>query len=89
MHNLFLIMSLKLKMKLLGVQKMEIQDREIRLVLSPTGALEGGTPGGLIRKDPETYRLKGDGRLSAARPENEPGLEGAETLLTRLQLLLE
>jgi transcription-repair coupling factor (superfamily II helicase) len=88
MHNLFLIMSLKLKMKLLGIQKMEIQDREIGLILSPQGPWKAERLVALVQKDPRTYRLKGDDRLIVARPEKEEGLPAADRIVSRLDLLL-
>jgi transcription-repair coupling factor (superfamily II helicase) len=88
MHNLFLIITLKSKMKLLGIQKLEILDREIGLVLSPQGRWKPDRLVDLVRQDPRTYRLKGDDRLSVARPEKEGGLEAAERIVNRLELLL-
>ncbi|MCU0580068.1 MAG: transcription-repair coupling factor, partial [Desulfobacterota bacterium] len=88
MRNLFLIMSLKLKMKSLGIQKMEIPDREISLVLAPQGHWRADRLVALVQKDPRTYRLKGDDRLTVARPEKEEGLEAARQIIGRLEMLL-
>jgi transcription-repair coupling factor (superfamily II helicase) len=88
MHNLFGIMSLKLQMRRLGIQKMEIQDREIVLVLLPQGPWKADRLVALVQKDPRTYRLPGDGRLAVVRSDKEAGLEAADRILNRLELLL-
>ncbi|MBI5585591.1 MAG: transcription-repair coupling factor [Deltaproteobacteria bacterium] len=88
MRNLFLIITLKLKMKLLGIQKMEILEREIGLTLAPRGHWKADRLVDLVRQDPRTYRLQGDGRLSVARPEKEGGLEAADRIVSRLEVLL-
>jgi transcription-repair coupling factor (superfamily II helicase) len=88
MDNLLGILSLKLQMKRLGIQKMEIQDREIGLVLYPQGPWKAERLVALVQKDPRTYRLKGDDRLTVARPEGEAGLAAADRVVSRLELLL-
>ena len=88
LQHLFLIIALKLKLKQLGIQKLEISDRELGLVLSPRGPWKVERLVALIKKEPRVYQLRGEGKLAVTLKEEGRGLESAEGVLTRLDLLL-
>ena len=89
LENLLKIISLKIKMKPLGIQRLELLDREMALVFSPQGDWNLDRLIELVHQEPRTYQFRGEGKLLVALGEEPDLLEAAGKFLTRLKILID
>jgi len=83
--NLVGVLALKVRMKQLGVERLEPAGKEFLFVFHPQGAWRAEGLVKLVKDHPKRFRFKGEGKLLALPREDQGVLENASRLLTEVE----
>jgi hypothetical protein len=77
-----------MKMKRLGIEKMEVMEKELFLTLHPRGAWSSERLLAAVQKKKGWLRFKGEGKLALPLPSGVAPLDTLDTVLNQLSSLV-
>jgi transcription-repair coupling factor (superfamily II helicase) len=86
--SLLQVLGAKIKMKSLGIEKMEVMDNELFLTLHPQGPWSSEKLLAAVQKKKGWLRFKGEGKLTLLLPAESVPLETLNTVLNQLSSLV-
>ncbi len=87
-RNLLQVLSIKQKMKQIGIEKIENLENDLVFSFFPKGLWKPERLVTLVQQDPKNYRFKGEGKLYCSHSREETELEAIRRLLVRFELVL-